>query len=303
MSWQDIMRRVLPPAGGALPDITSRFGAVEGRPLGSTNPHRGVDFNYFGKDRINRSHPVVRAPVTGIVTMSGEGGWGTIAIRDANGLSHEILHSRAQHVAVGDPVVAGQIVGTMGNTGLKRKTPEDGTHVHYQLKDPAGNVVDPTAFWDQQGRVDPNPSPPAYLGEHQQYLHSFGEAGSVPASVEAPDDNKNIRRLVRVTPATAAALTDMTTRPVTPPNEIPSDRSASFVDRFGDWVSTPEVSAPRGPDQADPPQQGSRPLGIITGQPMPDWPFPPPIWGIHDEAKLRGIEDWTGSKRRRAKWE
>jgi len=91
---------------------------------------------------------------------------------------------------------------------------------------------------------------------------------------------------------------------VAPPNEIPSDRSASFVDRFGDWASTPEVSAPRGPYQAEPPQQqGSRPLGIVTDQPMPDWPFPPPIWGIHPEAKLRGREDWAASKRKRAKWE
>lgn len=41
MSWEDIMRRVLPPTGVASPRITSTYGATN-RPPGSTNPHRGV---------------------------------------------------------------------------------------------------------------------------------------------------------------------------------------------------------------------------------------------------------------------
>ena len=142
------MQRMLPPINNALPDITSRFGAVEGRPSGSSKPHRGIDFNYLGKDQINRSHPVVRAPVTGTVTKVNPNKWGMISIRDADGLSHEILHTHSQYVAVGDPVAAGQIIGSMGNTGLVRETPEDGVHVHYQLRDPAGNVLNPTAFFD-----------------------------------------------------------------------------------------------------------------------------------------------------------
>ena len=31
-----------------------------------------------------------------------------------------------------------------------------------------------SAFWDQQGPVDPNPAPPAYLNEYQRYLSSLG---------------------------------------------------------------------------------------------------------------------------------
>ena len=30
MSWEDIMRRVLPPIGGVSPHITSRYGEEEG---------------------------------------------------------------------------------------------------------------------------------------------------------------------------------------------------------------------------------------------------------------------------------
>jgi murein DD-endopeptidase MepM/ murein hydrolase activator NlpD len=104
----------------------------------------------------------MRAPVTGIVTRADKGGWGTIAIRDADGFSHEILHSHAQHVTVGDPIVAGQLIGTMGNTGSKVKNPKDANHVHYQLRDPTGKVIDPSAYWDQRESYDP--TIPAHLG-------------------------------------------------------------------------------------------------------------------------------------------
>jgi len=213
-------------------------------------------------------------------------------------------------------------------------------HLHYQLKDPAGNILNPSDFWDQQGPVDPNPIPPAYLGEYQQYLRDlgantgsaaptnpsvtgpFGTGGQfVPGSATSfrplyetrsfippadqaalPDSSKNIRRLVRVTGPTAAALSDMMTRPAAPLNEIPADRSASFDDRFGDWTSTPEASAPRGPYQPQPPQQATSPFGIVSGRPMPDWPFPLLLGGFPDNGSTAGSEDWAASKRKPAEW-
>ena len=137
MSWQDIMRRILPSIGGASPEVRSPYGDSN-RPCGSTNPHRGVDFTYRGSGfaKLNQSHPAIRSPVAGIVTNAGQGQYGTIAIRDANGFSHEILHTHSRHVAVGDPVAAGQLIGTMGNTGVE----SGASHVHYQLKDPSGKA-------------------------------------------------------------------------------------------------------------------------------------------------------------------
>src|SRR5262245_17673532 len=116
MSWRDIMLRVLQPIKdderkwNVSPGVTSPYGDTN-RPPGSTNPHRGVDFNYFGGKaaEFNKSHPALRSPVTGIVTNAGDGTVGRIAIRDANGFTHEILHTNTRHVAVGDPVVAGQM--------------------------------------------------------------------------------------------------------------------------------------------------------------------------------------------------
>ena len=116
------MQRVLQPIGGLSPQITDAgaYGAVNGRKPPSSIPHGGVDFNYpVGQTRINLTRPALRSPVAGIVTNAEEGAYGRIAIRDANGFTHGILHTRAQHVAVSDPVVAGQLLGTMGNTGTK----------------------------------------------------------------------------------------------------------------------------------------------------------------------------------------
>jgi Peptidase family M23 len=185
MSWRDIMQRVLPPNGAASPAITraGSYGAREGRTPPSSIPHGGIDFNYpGGQTGINLTHPALRSPVSGIVTTKPrQGTVGKIAIRDKNGLSHELLHTHSQFLTPGDPVVAGQLIGTMGNTGAGDH------HVHYQFKDSNGNILDPTAFWDEQGPVDPNPAPPAYTQEYQQYLRQLGVGtgdgfGNVPGA-------------------------------------------------------------------------------------------------------------------------
>ena len=88
MSWDDIMRRVLPPISGVQPHITGRAGTfdageAEGRRPPSKIPHRGLDFNYFGgqTSKLNQSHPALHSPVAGIVENAGQGTVGRIAIR------------------------------------------------------------------------------------------------------------------------------------------------------------------------------------------------------------------------------
>ena len=301
MSWQDTMRRTLPPLVGIDPHVTSRYGEVKQRPPGSTNPHRGVDFNYnvpgqFGPNLIN---PALRSPVAGVVTQAGGGRYGTIAIRDADGFSHEILHSHSQYVSVDDTVAADQFNGTMGNT-VASSHPKKANHVHSQLRDPAGRVIDPSAFWDQHAPFDPNPAPPAHVDDYRRYL---GAAGRSAADRDAPgagsDDNRDVRRLVRMSPQTAAILSDQMTRPATMPNELPDDQPASFESRFGDWTSSGPTAAPRGPYQAISPNVYSQ-SGIVSGDPTPDYPFPMSIRGVVNEAGAPG--EWANGKLRSPNW-
>lgn len=329
MSWDEIMRRVLPPMRDKktkithAPGTTSPFGSTN-RPKGSTNPHKGVDFNYIGgqQSRLNTSYPALRSPVTGVVTNAGQGDYGRIAIRDANGFTHELLHTHTRHVAVGDPVVAGQLIGTMGNTGVSAPGVEGGKfHVHYQLKDRNGNIVDPSVYWDQQDPIDPAPAPPTLLREYLQYQrrlgstvgNAFGEApdagplygpqpvGTVQSSplsqgqASPPRVTSDVQVRGFANPQTAAGPN------VNPagvfPNELsPTERATSFDDRFGSWSSADGANTPLSPYQLLSP---SRPLGIVSGEPMPDYPFPPPIFG----GPAPGLEDWAALRRKQASWD
>lgn len=59
------------------------------------------------------------------------------------------------------------------------------------------------------------------------------------------------------------------------------DGDASFADRFSNWTVTPEGAiAPRNPNLPVPPPEPDRPLGIVTGEPMPLWITPPPIFNF-----------------------
>lgn len=396
MSWDDIRQRVLNPVEGVVPHDTSAYGATTNRPPSSSNPHRGVDFNYLGGQttKFNQSHPALRSPVDGVVENAGEGTVGRIAIRDGNGFLHEILHTHTRNVSVGDPVVAGQLIGTMGNTGVPNRSdgkPGD-QHVHYQLKDPAGNGINPTAFWNQRGPADANPDPPAYLDAYQQYTRGFGGSagsgsGNIPGVVSAPDIRslgapsneimpmyaRETRSLGRRVTGQSFFKTGVPAVPVVPANPVLSrDRSNSFADRFGTWTSSadgiasdnsnqaaaqpggqavtsiaperylsrrivgaPQVSvfdigappvtslrpndavspgrpaafndrfgdwtalpdggiAPRNPNLPVLPPEAARPLGIVSGQPMPQWITPPPIFGQPDRSKapVDDAQDW-----------
>ena len=288
MSWNDIMYRVLPPLGGVPPIVKSPYGARDpNRPPGSTNPHGGVDFNYTGgrTARLNRNHPAIFSPVNGVVTNAGEGTVGRIAIRDANGFTHEILHTQARHVAVGDPVGAGQLIGTMGNIGVKPAAgrTEGDPHVHYQLKDPDGKTINPSAFWDRQGPVDPNPGAPAYVDEYQQYLHSLGagpdngfsgSAGTAsmpaPGSLDAPANSvetqpapDSYRRLTRRPGPPSVFDKGAPAVPFVPsaPALVPNGQNV-FDGRFGNWTTSSAGSVPVNP---------GGPIGTPpTGQDAPD---------------------------------
>jgi hypothetical protein len=42
--------------------------------------------------------------------------------------------------------------------------------------------------------------------------------------------------------------------------------------------------APLAPYLAAPPAEDERPRGLVSGKPMPDWPFPPPLFEFPNKA-------------------
>ncbi|HDZ8856738.1 TPA: M23 family metallopeptidase [Aeromonas dhakensis] len=142
MSFDIAMNLILPPRDGKKAHITAPFG--EKRVSG---PHKGVDFNYIGgQSGINMEHPAAFSPVDGKVIFSG-GSFGTVKILDKKGFSHEILHLFSQNVKAGESVKAGVTqIGKMGGRG-PQKIDQYAMHIHYQIKDSSGKIVNPQEWW------------------------------------------------------------------------------------------------------------------------------------------------------------
>ncbi|MFK4658976.1 hypothetical protein ABIF97_008910 [Bradyrhizobium japonicum] len=149
-------------------------------------------------------------------------------------MSHELLHTHRQYVSIGDRVVAGQMVGTMGNMGVRENYVESGDHhLHYQLIDAAGRRLNPQAYWDQ--RESPAPSPPAYVSEHQRYLQ---DADLVPAT--RSEDVRVLRRMpVGKSDRSAFNSSDGVSVPFTPPDaSFPTSPQSDFDRQFGSWPTS-----------------------------------------------------------------
>ncbi|RMT37308.1 EF hand domain-containing protein [Pseudomonas syringae pv. solidagae] len=142
--FAEVMLRVLPPLNGIQPHITGHYGEQR-----ASGPHGGTDFNYVGgQSGINLQYPKVYAPIAGSVTFVG-GSYGSIKIKDADGNSHEILHTSSHTVAVGATVAAGDEIGAMGGKGPGGAT-QYPRHVHYQMKGPTGSLISPEVWWSER---------------------------------------------------------------------------------------------------------------------------------------------------------
>jgi len=128
--------------------------------------HTSVDYfkdgrtSHGGYDIAGTIGSNVSSPVGGTVVEAGESdaGWGnTVVIEDSNGNNWRMAHFNSLGVKLGQTITAGQSLGTMGNTGhvLKRSGAKPtsaelaqgaGTHLHLEVKDKSGRLVDPKTF-------------------------------------------------------------------------------------------------------------------------------------------------------------
>ena len=111
---------LLPPTFGAL---SSPFGDTEGRKA----PHRGIDYSTCWCE----NYPV-RTPYGGRVTYAGDHAvYGGAVVIENQGWQVLFAHLSAALVAPGQIVVAGDVIGSSGNTG--RFT--TGPHVHFEVRE------------------------------------------------------------------------------------------------------------------------------------------------------------------------
>ncbi len=119
--------------------ISSGFGPRRAPTAGASTFHRGVDF-------AAPTGTPVRAVKSGRISVSqhqmsngrstGYGNW--VEVKHDDGTSSRYAHLNSRDVQVGARVEAGQVLGTVGNTGTST-----GAHLHFEIRNAQGEAVDP----------------------------------------------------------------------------------------------------------------------------------------------------------------
>lgn len=171
MSFQACMERCLPPAGagGVKPHISgSVFSSHRNRPS-TGNRHAAVDFNYKGGQAFNtKKLYAVFSPVDGVISgkFGFSGRYGVVTIKDSKGFYHGILHLIGISVREGQSVSVGTKIGIMGGKGPSGRRQYD-VHIHYQLRNNNGVLIDPVAYWDNDKQVYTSAINPDDLNPHE----------------------------------------------------------------------------------------------------------------------------------------
>ena len=117
------------------PRLSSDYGKRKHPILKSTRHHHGVDL-------AAPEQSPIRAIAGGQVMYADPfGGYGNlIVVRHDGGMTSHYGHCRGFKVKIGQRVKAGQIIGTVGNTGIST-----GPHLHFEIR-VAGEPRDPENF-------------------------------------------------------------------------------------------------------------------------------------------------------------
>lgn len=125
-----------PVEGKSKRAIGSFFGDARD---GGKRDHEGVDiFASAGTPVLAVADGIISNVST--TSLGGNVVWQEDAAR---GVSYYYAHLKTQHVTRGDRVKAGDIVGTVGNTGNARSTP---SHLHFGVYKPGRIALDPVPF-------------------------------------------------------------------------------------------------------------------------------------------------------------
>ena len=138
--------------------ISSNFGMRRHPILRYLRMHSGIDF------AASRGTPI-QAAADGVVVHSGRaGGYGNqVRIRHADGTVTSYSHMANIHVAAGTAVAQGQVIGTVGSTGLST-----GPHLHYEVHQ-AGRKVDPRSVASVRRQVLSEAQMAALKARYEEY--------------------------------------------------------------------------------------------------------------------------------------
>ena len=122
---------------------------------GSTDEeHKGVDILTYPASGMQAGNSELHAITGGKVLeargdgvigdRNSNGGWGnTVAWEDAAGYIHRYAHMKESPTVHADETLTpGQLIGKIGSTGWST-----GEHVHYQIEDPNGSVINPMTYF------------------------------------------------------------------------------------------------------------------------------------------------------------
>ena len=125
------------PIRGGIGHISMFFGQNENPFTGQYYIHKGIDISTY-----RAGDPIVATADGQVVTLEHDyNGFGNnVIIRHKHGFYTRYAHMQGFSVQVGQRVQQGQVIGTIGNTGLST-----GPHLHYEVHI-GSDVVDPYKY-------------------------------------------------------------------------------------------------------------------------------------------------------------
>lgn len=130
-------------------DYTSRLG--NGTVITGSKYHQGLEVDIDGN--IGDIIPAFTGGTVFKVENSDEGYGNSVVVQDASGNLIRYAHLNGINVSKGQPIVAGQPIGSMGKTGNVIPGPGgDGSHLHIEARDKSGKLIsldgiDPASTW------------------------------------------------------------------------------------------------------------------------------------------------------------
>lgn len=246
----------LPPLkDGRTCVVTSGYGprnySAEDRRSGGW--HRAVDFIYV-RPTPPRELPV-HCPLSGTCTRAG-GTYAQVLVRDAQNYSHEFLHMTPLTVKAGDSISAGQIIGYANGVGSGGRV-----HVHYQLRNPEGKVIDPEAFWAKKKQIFPAP-----LDDNNVAIHEATDTGYN----QTAEDDGTATILGGYAPRQAGKAPVSSSRPAIWTNRVPSKEPwprtlMGDTPNVNDFSEEYERNTSHNPQFTSDDEEGRKKIGIVDG--------------------------------------